>query len=738
MTVSILRIAVRFHEGRFHGSHWPSAPFRLFQALVAGTYGRRNPSSEPDAALQWLERLDAPTIAVPPAIRSRSACLYVPNNDLDTVGGDPRLIAKVRGAEKKFRPWLFDADEALRYGWRFEAGAAHEADAVMRLAQQLHTLGWGVDAAFAIGDVLTPDEWEKELSDHHGPVYRPGPAGEQQLRLRCPAPGSLDALKERHRAFGGRLERSWTGSKNNPKEQTLYRRPPELVYRTVAYASPPRRILYDLRNADGGFFAWPQEQAHGLVVRVRDLLCERLPKHAAALKGAKGNDEAAKASRARFIPLPSIGMEHTDRSIRRLLIELPSGCPLKITEICAKLSGASLDTVDPETGEVLADGPRLIEATDMTTDTMLRHYGIGDGPDHRYAYRRWRSITPLTLPVNRRRIDPDRQREEAKSGSERLTETAAAIAAVKAALRHAGRERAQVVAARPQKEPFSGKGLRAEDFDLPERFSKHRMWHLDLTLRDPISGPLILGDGRFLGLGLMAPVKEPPAILAYAIDASTDDPAALCRALRRAVMHRVAAHLGKRSTHDLKSFFTGHEREGAPLRQGDHRHLFFAVDHTRLLIIAPHLVERRAPGWSEWERLAELDAALIGLDRLALGRRTYRLTPLPEPGDDDPLLRPARLWKSLTAYAPTRHPKRGEDARAHLARDVQAEASRRGLPRPDRDPVVSLEEGPRGGLTDRIELDFAVAVKGPILLGRTAHLGGGLFGGPSGNGKGGD
>ncbi|MCG8440174.1 MAG: type I-U CRISPR-associated protein Csb2 [Caulobacterales bacterium] len=441
------------------------------------------------------------------------------------------------------------------------------------------------------------------------------------------------------------------------------------------------------------------------------------------MKGAKGDDEAAKARRARFIPLPSVGMAHTDRSIRRLLIELPSDCPLKPVEFGAKLSGASLDTVDPETGEVLADGPRLIEAADVTTDMMLHYYGIGDS----HGYRRWRSVTPLALPAKRRRIDPDRQSEKAKGGSERLAETAAAISAAKAALRHAGRERAQVVAAHPQKEPFAGKGRRAEDFERPERFSKHQMWHLDLTLREPITGPLILGDGRFAGLGLMAPVGEPPAILAFALDDQPGELASLCLALRRAVMHRLAEHLDKRSTHQLDAFFTGHEPEGAPARRGDHRHLFFAMDDVRLLIISPHLVEHRPACKCERQRLGELDAALIGLDHLRIGRRTRRLTPLPEPGDDDPLLRPARRWKSRTAYTPARHPKRGEDARAHLARDIRVEASRRGLPRPDKVEILSLEKGPRGGLTTRIALDFAVAIPGPILLGRTAHRGGGLF-----------
>ena len=733
---SSLRVTLRFLTGRYHGAvgrkldrhdaPWPPSPARLFQALAAGAARGSVLDQNSLAALNWLEGLAPPVIAAPHATTGQTVSLFVPNNDLDAVGGDSARLAEIR-VPKPIRPYLFDASVPLHFFWPLvRSDDQEQAIRVCNMAERLYQLGRGIDPAFADAGIEEAIDTQARLDSYAGVVYRAASGG--ALRLACPGRGSLRSLQDR---FAGGRRRFATAC--GQTTVTPFTRPPRAWFENVAYSSPPRRVLYELRNTDGGFFAWPQERAHNLVMRVRDLLCERLPKHAAVLKGAKGDDEAAKARRARFIPLPSVGMEHADRSIRRLLIELPSDCPLRIEEIGAKLSGASFDEIDPETGKVRKDGPVLVE-TDSDQNTMLRHYGVEVG----HGYRRWRSVTPLALPVKRRRIDPDRQCEDAKGGVERLAETAAAITAAKAALRHAGRARAQIVAARPQKEPFAGKGRRAEDFKRPERFSKHQMWHLDLTLREPVTGPLILGDGRFAGLGLMAPVREPSAILAFAIDEPPGELAGLCRALRRAVMHKVADHLGARSTHDLDAFFTGHEREGAPLRQGDHRHLFFAMDDIRLLIIAPHRVEHRAAWACERERLGELDAALIGLDHLRIGRRTLRLTPLPEPGDDDLLLRPARRWESRTAYTPTRHPKRGGDARAHLAHDIRAEASRRGLARPDKVEILSLEKGPRGGLTARIALDFAVAIPGPILLGRTAHRGGGLFGGNPGNKKGGD
>ncbi len=38
------------------------------------------------------------------------------------------------------------------------------------------------------------------------------------------------------------------------------------------------------------------------------------------------------------------------------------------------------------------------------------------------------------------------------------------------------------------------------------RFDKHRLWHVEIAFKEPVAGSLVIGDGRFLGLGVMAPV----------------------------------------------------------------------------------------------------------------------------------------------------------------------------------------------------------------------------------------
>ena len=150
--------------------------------------------------------------------------------------------------------------------------------------------------------------------------------------------------------------------------------------------------------------------------------------------------------------------------------------------------------------QVSGEYSMLVAAADRA---MLAHYGIGS----REGHRRWRTVTPAALPDStaRRRIDPERSPRQVKGGQERASECARAGGAVVQALRHAGVP-ARAEAIRVQREPFESNGERVETFAEGTRFSKHRLWHVEIEFSDEIRGPLVIGDGRFLGLGIMAPV----------------------------------------------------------------------------------------------------------------------------------------------------------------------------------------------------------------------------------------
>jgi len=503
-----LVLHVRLHDGRYHGEgDWPPSPARLFQALLAGV-GLSGPLGEREReALKWLEEQRAPTIGAPPSSQAQQRLLfYMPNNDSDRIEGDPFRMARIRTATKIFRPHFFDPEVPLVYAWSLGDAPSEEeyAHTMCTMAERLYQLGRGIDMAWAWGEVVEDRVFEEFLATYPGRIYRPS-AGRSTTRLLCPRPGSLESLTRRYEAFGQRFRYV----KEGRSVRVVFRRPPRPLFQSVAYDSPPSRRLYELREPTGagGFAPWPLDRAYALVVRLRDAAVDRLKRAIPnqngdidrALVGRKpdGSNACPPESRVRIIPLPSIGHVHADRQIRRVLVEVPPACLLRADDVHWAFSG--LDIVDVETGEIQA------VLTRSDDEEFLRHYGLAEDGGHRV----WCTVTPAALPedARRRRIDPARIREEAKTGLERAKEQAKAASAVCQALRHAG-VRSRVVSICLQREPFEVHGERVEAFGSDTRFPKERLWHVEIAFESPVSGPLVVGDGRFLGLGIMAPSRR--------------------------------------------------------------------------------------------------------------------------------------------------------------------------------------------------------------------------------------
>lgn len=718
-----LLLSIRFHDGRYHGAgDWPPSPARLFQALVAGAASGGALTDHDRDALTWLERLAPPVIAVPVARLARGYATFVPNNDLDSVDGNPNRIGEIRAA-KMIRPRLFDASLPFLYAWRCSAEPAREdhARAICAISEKLYQLGRGVDMAWASGEVLDFAEIEARFMLYGGVVHRPG--GEGGKVLACPQLGSFASLTQRFETLRRRFSREG--------KQQLFVQPPKARFASILYDSPPARLLFDLRSPDAQalFVPWRFTSIVALVERVRDSAAERLKKARPDQENeiervfiGREAGEADKVARLRITPLPSIGHEHADRAIRRVLVEIPVDCPLREDDIAWSFSGLPVST-NTETGEFWSF------LTAVVDEDMLRHFGTTE------ACRLWRTVTPAALPQTaaRRRIDPARLRErvEQKGATERVQEETRAAAAVRQALRHTGIDSA-VESIRVQREPFEGKGARAESFAPGTRFAKERLWHVEIRFQKPVGGPLIFGDGRYLGLGLCAPVRETCAIFVFALEGAKPVPgqeAVIAQAARRAVMARVQEQLGPGKS--MPSFFSGHEPDGTPLRRGHHIHLFYAADFAsdpaRLLIIAPHIVERRNMAVDERKHLQLLERALIGFDALRAGKAgLFKLSVLAAPMEEGVIFGPARCWVSVTPYRPTRHLKRKDDVAETLIADILAESARRNLPRPEVE-ILSCKTGPRGGVCAKVRLTFAVEIAGPILLGLHAHEGSGSF-----------
>jgi len=360
---------------------------------------------------------------------------------------------------KTIKPRLFQIAARFLYALTYEAEGEGDrhARAIIAAAECLYEFGRGVDMAWATGGIVAAGDAEASLAIQPGQVWRPSEG--------AAAGGSALRCPQ-----GGTLE-------------SLIARHREQSGRiTGGMLRPPRQAVSRLTNA------MPEDKAN----------IERV------LVG-RGATERDKVTRVRILPLPSSGGAHTDPSIRRVLVERPPDCPLGASDLAWAFSGLDLG-VDHSTGEVEPeDPPMLAPAADVG---MLHHYGLDGEPSALI----WRTVTPAALPVHRA--------AGRRPGSERADNEAATAQAVRQALRHAGITTA-VETVRVQREPFAGKGALAAAFAVGSRFPACRLWHLEIGFRTPVSGPVVVGDGSYCGLGFMyLPTEASRGILILPIAAA--------------------------------------------------------------------------------------------------------------------------------------------------------------------------------------------------------------------------
>jgi CRISPR-associated protein Csb2 len=720
----VLLISVRLHEGRYHGlgDELP-APARMFQALVAGS-GLSGPLSNAEiAALEWLERLDPPLIAAPRMWSGQSFTNYVPNNDLDTVGGDHHRVGAIK-TSKIIKPRLFDAAIPILFAWSFtpDGESNVRASRICDLAERVYQFGRGVDFAWAWGEILEQDAFELNLDAYPGIVCRPTRNG-SGTTIACPQTGSWRSLRERHERGGRRFLP--VGKGKAQRVQFTQASKPRFVQ--IAYDSPPARFVFELRSMvnDSAFAPFPLARAPQLVTMLRnaavDLLRTCLPNQVQEIERAligrrpDGTNAIPSAARVRIIPLPSIGHQHVDAAIRRVLVEVPATCPLRSDDVCWAFSGLILAESESTSGL-----PVVFTRTDNLG--MLAHYGIDS--DRR---RTWWTVTPIALPeeAGRRRIDPLRVKAEAKSGSERREEQRRAASSLIQSLRHVD-IRCPVESVQLQREPLTANGQRVEAFAVETRFAKERLWHAQITFSEPIAGPLVIGDGRFLGLGLLAPVERTLGVHAFqVVDGLTNaaDSGHIARSMRLAVIARVQSTLGRRVR--LSPYFSGHDSDGSRTTQPHLAFIFDPILQT-IVVIAPHVMLHQSSGLADRENLDVLDRALEGMSELRAGASgLLKLSTACVETLSDAVFGCSRIWETTTDYVVTRHLS-ASSALDALAINLRSECIQLGLPEP-KVCVLKTYSVPGLGLSGRARLLFPIAVEGPIILGRNRYMGGGLF-----------
>lgn len=475
-----LCITVRWLEGRYHGlisrdgpPEWPPSPFRLFQALVAGVARRGGLDGPVGNSLKWLAS-KPPLIIAPRSRPGQITTRFVPNNDSDEV-----LDRQRRLTGKTSRPTIMLDQPEVHYLWPAIQDCPEPE--LKEAARSLFCLGWGVDMAYADGQSLN----DEQIGELNGVRWHPRPS---TLRdnglLRIPKEGSMEDLCRAHESAINRIQ-------HGKPLRTVYK--PE-VFDRIVYASAERPlgrpcVVFDLRTTRDDIYRYQHARLvciAGMTRHAAKEAMEKYPPEDVVDTGAwlesfvagHRRDGVESQERFSYLPLPSIGHQHADAMIRRVMIAAPFGYDAHLAHLAEQLDGVQLE---PENG---SSGPVLNRTQG---DSVTRHY-IGQSSV-------WASVTPVILPGH---------------DDHKPTKT---VKLIKRALLQSGIEdNCEFTWGAIPNFPhcltahkYRPDG-RLVGYQRPKYLDGLTAVHVRITFGHAVAGPLFVGPGRHCGLGVLAAV----------------------------------------------------------------------------------------------------------------------------------------------------------------------------------------------------------------------------------------
>lgn len=490
---------------------WPPHPARLYSALLSAWADAGEPEEE-RAALDLLEQLGPPELEVPPAGRRDAVSHYVPPNDVSAGRPGARLPASPKAIReavavvpmlRRRQPRSFPATplphdaSTVRFVWPAADVDADVVAALASLTSRVACLGH----SSSLVRVAVEQAWEPSGELAH---WRPGASGARALRVM--GPGRRDELQRRFAS----------GLRPNVGPTHPYE-----ILDSTAHLIPGSSFSdewYVLRSAGGlapALEAWPyvawllRRALIGLVDRAvgSRLDQEERLEVLAILSGHAPSGAALERPHAAFVPMANVGWaRHSTGALMGAAIVLPTGVDrdLMLDCLAAAITFGAVERAD-------ADVPdrRVLALTLGSLGEWWLSPALDD-PRQSLSPRRylgtattWTSATPVVL-----------DRFPKRDGDvEAIVASACAHVGLPAPVgimthKHAGV--AGAPAARPRQGRADGPGawrLRWTDETGAriDRFSGRPLTHLTVTFAQPVRGPILLGAGRYHGLGLLLP-----------------------------------------------------------------------------------------------------------------------------------------------------------------------------------------------------------------------------------------
>jgi CRISPR-associated protein Csb2 len=453
-------------------AEWPPHPARLFCALVGAARGEAD-----RAALRWLEAQSPPSVVAAGRVQESRRAAYVVLNKSAQKGGSQFHPGRTNGL--RVRTSALPAHPRVAMIWQGEPDVGVVA-ALEAMARRVPYLGRSTGIALVAASV-TSDQWPDEMLGDDQDTFEPCDLLSREVSLRVPYPGFLDELDAQFIADRPAWEVSrYRGYRRRPRSS-------EPTSRAAGNRADPDRLTPSAYSDVVVFrFNGLRPQAT-LTVRLTEAFRSTVLKAAGRDApdvlhghGADGRPHVA------FLALPDVGGVHSDGLLLGMAIavpELPAGERKAVLRAVLGLRRADLEgavelRVPGIGGVALTYEPGLVRPRGASPQRWRR------------GSRRWVSATPMILDRFPKR--PDQLEAEVRAG-----------------FRMVGLP--EPIDLDISSVPLMSGAARLRPQDLPAHAKGRLFRHVAATFERRVAGPVLVGAGRYLGVGLLAPVGDDDA-----------------------------------------------------------------------------------------------------------------------------------------------------------------------------------------------------------------------------------
>ena len=461
-------------------------------------YGSDPPDQGEREALEWLERQPPPTITAPEGSSRSAIGLHVPVNNAT----DPTTADRKRGVSKYWKllpeerkrsprmsvqSTLVSGDGRVVFAWPESELADAQRGTLEAMLGRITRMGHSSSFVAC-----------RLIDDPPDPVWvpRPGSAGANGARpLRSTYAGMLEALIARHDTY------SQTGLRNIPMTCST------VFYERVSSRAPavmPSRddtgdewVVFEMERPSRHL---PSTKAASVAKALRGALIKHCSKPPPKLLVGKDSDGRPTADpHAMFLLMPFVGHRHSDGAIKGAAVVLPPGTGRGEQRLeVLRAVGAWEDARCPgrplklHLGRLGVLELRRVSGPDASSLRAL------DREVWCRPARRWGSVTALALPREAHKLTqgcPSDIRRAWHKAEEAVLEACGFAGLPVPVSLDVGFD-----------PPVRG-GSHARDYPAFFQGGKKRlMLHAVVEFGEPVAGPVVLGSGRYRGLGLMRPL----------------------------------------------------------------------------------------------------------------------------------------------------------------------------------------------------------------------------------------